>query len=207
MQRISRERAGCVAGIRHGHRLSEAPPRPGKSWLVSRRRRETSLRRQIDRDPPSGDRHPDPHPPPGAAQFRSRTSVDGSSGTFIENAAFAQRLGQEVPRVFLPVGSLLFAIDQNVLGYRKAGECTPEERGFAAAAPLFAEAFPFDHEQIDVRTGPCFAAGVGAEEDDSLRPTSSTITWAICDNKASETSTVVVMESSSFGTVVPIRER
>jgi hypothetical protein len=49
------------------------------------------------------------------------------------------------------------------------GEGTPQQGRLAAPAALFAEALPFDDQQVDIRTRTGLAAGMRAEQDDALR--------------------------------------
>src|ERR1700681_3209562 len=94
---------------------------------------------------------------------------DGNSPSFIKNFTLPQRLGQEMTGRVSPCGGFLLAVDQDVLGNWKMGKGTPQQGRLAAPATLFAEAFPLDDQQIDIRVGTGLAAGMRAKENDALR--------------------------------------
>jgi hypothetical protein len=71
-------------------------------------------------------------------------------------------------RVF-PRGRFRLTVYDNVLGYGKTGKGAPQQGRLTAPTALFAEVFPLDDQQVDIRVWTGLAAGMRAKQDDTLR--------------------------------------
>ncbi len=84
----------------------------------------------------------------------------------VEDFAFAERARQHVIDGISPVFDLIQREDKDVDIYPESGNGMVEANEFLASTACGAEGLGLQDDEVDIRIGPGFASGAGAEEDD-----------------------------------------